>query len=82
MVSNMKRDIVQKISREIYRRFPEFSGVSPKVKAQNTSKPSAHPTYLLTFNTKVRLPDKKTMSRWVRVVADDTGKILKTTTSR
>ncbi len=78
----MKRDIVQKISREIYRRFPEFSGVRPKVKAQNTSKSSASPTYLLTFNTKVGLPDKKTMSRWVRVVADDTGKILKTTTSR
>lgn len=78
----MKRDIVQKISREVYRRFPEFSGVSPKVKEQHTSKASASPTYLLTFNTRVNLPDKKTMTRWVRVVVDDTGKILKTTTSR
>ena len=82
MVPDMKRNIVQKISKEIYRRFPEFSGVSPKIKEQQASKSSGSPTYLLTFNTKVSLPDKKTMTRWVRVVADDTGKILKTTTSR
>lgn len=78
----MNREIVQKISREIYRRFPEFSGVNPRVKKQQATKASGFSTYLLTFNTRVSLPDKKTMTRWVRVVADETGKILKTSTSR
>lgn len=81
----MNPDFVHKISQEIYRRFPEVKGSHPKVLRQNTAQAKSIPatnTYLITFQGKVSMADQHSMPRWVRVVADDEGKILKITTSR
>jgi hypothetical protein len=80
----MDASLIKNISQDVYRRFPEFAGIQPKVRAQTTqSKTSERPqTYLLTYNSRVSLPDHKTLPRWVRVVANEQGKILKVTTSR
>ncbi|HPS41448.1 MAG TPA: hypothetical protein PK040_02510 [Anaerolineaceae bacterium] len=60
----------------VYRQFPEVKGASPSVKQLPADK------YQLMFQGKVTTEDGKSMSRTVRVVADDTGRILKMTTSR
>lgn len=80
----MKQDIIRSISQEVYRRFPEFAGRRPKVQEQRApgQTGTASQTYLLTFQTKASLPGKKSLSRWVRVVVNGDGKIIKITTSR
>jgi hypothetical protein len=81
----MNQSLVDKINREIYRRFPEFAGIKPKVQRQSAAQAktiTATPTYLLTFQSRAEAPGNKSMSRWVRVVANEDGKILKVTTSR
>jgi hypothetical protein len=76
---------------QIHRRFPEVAGSQPTVRpqrppaagsAQNAVQPV---TYLLTFQASTHLASAsgaKSLSRRVRVVADEQGKILKITTSK
>jgi hypothetical protein len=80
----MDPSLIKRISQDIYRRFPEFVGISPKVRVQAMKeKPSSGlQTFLLTYNHQANLPDHKTLPRWVRVVANEQGKIIKITTSR
>ena len=72
----MDPKIVEKISADIYRKFPEVSGARPSVQSQ------AEDTYLLIFKGTATAADGKKIQRTVRVVATGNGKILKTTTSR
>jgi len=80
----MDASLIKSISQDVYRRFPEFEGIQPKVQKHTTQpKASGSPqTFLLTYNHRVSLPDQKTLPRWVRVVANEQGRILKVTTSR
>lgn len=81
----MKQTTLYSISQEIYRRFPEIKGISPKVHARPTPQAksvAASPTYLLTYNNRGSTPENKSLPRWVRVVVNEQGKILKITTSR
>ena len=76
----MKQKSVQAISKEIYRRFPEVNGKKPKVQVRYSSKAksvNSHRTYLLTFRTKVITSTNRMMPYFVRVVANESGKILK-----
>jgi hypothetical protein len=75
----MDPTIVRNVSLEIYRRFPEFKGVSPKVQKQSAS---GSPVYLLIFRSQAKLGDGKTLARSVRVVVNEQGKIVKVSTSR
>lgn len=77
----MKTETVQVISKQIYRRFPEFKGVKPKVRSQQTSKTTSQ-TYLLTYATRAKIAEDRFLERWVRVVVDESGKIIKISTSR
>ncbi len=78
----MNNSAIQRVSKEVYRRFSDFSGVKPKVQAQKSPAGAfADKTYLLTFHQNARLGDGKVLPRWVRVVADESGKILKISTS-
>jgi hypothetical protein len=73
------------IVNQIYRRFPEFRGVQPKVRIQSpaeTKPVNAGTTYLYTFQKNVTTEGNKTLNRWVRVVVNQNGKILKVSTSR
>ena len=79
----MNSNAVQMVSKEVYRRFPDFSGVKPKVQTQNPpDSTSAGKTYLLTYHQNAKLGSGKVLPRWIRVVADEVGKIIKISTSR
>ena len=81
----MNQKLISAVSKEIYHRFPEFAGTQPKVQIQHAinSRPSDNgSTYLLTFNSQASIAGKKSLPRWVRVVVNEQGKILKVSTSR
>jgi hypothetical protein len=75
----MEKGTIQKVSRQVVRTFPEMDGVTPTVRAQPGSDADQ---YLLTYKGKAALPGGKSLTRIVRVVADDTGRIVRITTSR
>jgi len=73
------------ISSQVYRRFPEVQGSHPKVQVQATPQAKSNPassTYLITYRGSATTLNGKSIPRIVRVVANDQGKILKITTSR
>lgn len=81
----MNNKVVKTISDRVYKRFPEVSGASPKVKTHNgpqAKKAFSSPTYLLTYQGKGKGPGGKSISHQIRVVANADGKILKMSTSR
>jgi hypothetical protein len=79
----MKDNNIKSISSRISRQFPEVAGSKPKIKTQNhKGAKSGLQTYLLTFQGKAKTADGKSINRIVRVIADETGKIIKITTSR
>ncbi len=80
----MDAKIIKTISNQVYRQFPELSGIQPKVRQQvaKSAIPSAGPTFLLTYNTKVEIGNGASLSRLVRVTATPQGSILKITTSK
>ncbi|MBE0408760.1 MAG: hypothetical protein IBX69_03400 [Anaerolineales bacterium] len=79
----MDTKLIDNISQQVFRRFPDVTGSKPKVRLQ--TKPggaSSSKTYLLTFTGKAVTPNGKSIPRYVRVIADENGKILKMSTSR
>jgi len=76
----MEAKTLQKISTQVYRQFPEMKGIKPKTRKQTGAEAKAI-TYTLTYQTKVETSDGRLMPRTVRVVATDTGAIIKITTS-
>jgi hypothetical protein len=79
--------ILKQVTAQIHRRYAEFDGCQPKVRLQSPPPESAmhQQTFLLTFSTPgtantAQGPRK--MPRYLRVVVDPSGKILKVTTSR
>lgn len=74
---------LRSISSHVSRKFPEVSGARPNVKRQSKSKSKSSPsTYLITYRGKSKAADGKSITRIVRVTANDSGKILKISTSR
>ena len=71
----MDSKLVEKISGQIYRQFPEVSGAKPSVQAQGDN-------FLLIFKGAATAADGKRIPRTVRVVASASGKVIKVTTSR
>jgi hypothetical protein len=72
----MEHETLEKICEKIYKRFPEVHNKKPSVKEQPNGQ------YLLIFRGKGTTPDGHTIPRTVRVVASNSGKIIKTSTSR
>ena len=72
----MERSVLDKVCQQVYRRYPTLNGKHPKVTSQGNDR------YLLLFTGSGETPDGKTIKQIVRVVADDAGRILKTSTSR
>jgi len=81
------------INQVIWRKYPEFQGVMPAVKAgaQSVSNTPAaktgslklqEPAFTLTYQSRVSLPGGKSLSRWVRVSLNAQGDILKISTSK
>jgi hypothetical protein len=84
----MDPKILKSIVSQVHRRFPEFADSQPKVRLQASPQAKsipAQPTYLITFRGTAQAASStgtKTITRWVRVVAYENGKIIKITTSR
>lgn len=77
----LDRRVVDSIAKQIHRQFPELAGGEPSVRAQAGAKSPGGATYLLTFRGRASSSEPR-LSRTVRVVADERGKVLKVTTSR
>jgi hypothetical protein len=72
----MERNVLDKVCQQVYRRYPNLKDKKPKVTAQGNDR------YLLLFSGSGQTPDGKDIKQTIRVVTDDTGRILKTSTSR
>ncbi len=71
----MGESIKDRVNKKVYRQFPELEGKSPSI----SSRPDGELLY--TYKGSVELPNGKTMSRVVRVVISENGRILKLTSS-
>lgn len=83
----MNARTLNSIAQQIHHRFPEVAGQQPSVRAQAgvrsqaNAKAPGRATYLLTFKSRAKSAGPL-LPRTVRVVADESGHILKITTSR
>ena len=80
----MDQEIIESINRKIYRQFPEVKGTHPKVQKQGkTSNVStASSTYLLVYSSKVTISGNRSMPRVIRVTVNESGTVLKISTSK
>lgn len=80
-VNQVKASSISKVRKEVARSFPEMAGVKPSVRKQENHRIEGE-QYMLTFKGKADLPGGRKMSRVVRVVADERGRIIKMSTSK
>ena len=85
----MDKKCIEKINKQISKKFPEVVGLSPTVRKQPVSKAqnkgsrnSDRDNYLLTYKFKGVGPGGQKIPRLVRVVATPSGKIIKISTSK
>jgi hypothetical protein len=76
----VKSSSISKVKKEVRNQFPEMAGVKPSIRKQEMR--DGDEQYLLTFKGKADLPGGRKISRVVRVVADERGRILKLSTSK
>ena len=75
----MKAKLIDRISQEVYKKHPDLKGVKPKITPREGAESS---DTLLVYQKKVTGPGGKSISRIVRAVADQDGKIKKISTSK
>lgn len=75
----MKQENVRAVNQKVYRRFPALKGKKPKIQvhgAANTSKGPGDKTYLLIYRGHAETANNKTLPVFVRVLANERGKII------
>jgi hypothetical protein len=72
----MDQKTITSICRQVYQKFPEVRGSSPKLR------PLTSESTLLIFEGKATAADGREIRRTVRAVVNAAGKITKLTTSR
>lgn len=75
----MDKRLVEKISKTVYKKFPELKGSSPRI---NQSKSPVNEEYVLVYRAITTDIRGNKLPRSVRVVADSKGKIQRISTSR
>jgi hypothetical protein len=84
----MDKNSIEKVNKQVSKKFPETVGLKPSVRKQPMSKKveasrtSDHSSYLLTYRFKGVGPSGQKIPRLVRVVATPSGRILKISTSK
>ncbi len=81
----LKPELVQAISKKVSVQFPEIAGKKPRVRRQKISNGRGKPedrNFLLVYRAHAVGPGGKKIPRFVRVVVNPAGKILKMSTSR
>ena len=76
----MDQETIKKLTRAVGKKFPEMDRVRPLVSKQASSEGNVQ--FLLTYKGKAELPGGRKISRIVRVVADERGRIIKMSTSK
>ena len=71
----MDEKIINQVTSQVYRSFPEVRGHKPEIKVQGKN-------YLLIYSNVVKTANGNELLRIVRVVVDETGRVKKMTTSR
>jgi len=72
----MNASAIRKVTDKVAAKYPKMTGKSPKVSQQSEG------TYLLVFKSDDALPNGKTISQILRVVADEDGNVKKMTSSK
>lgn len=72
----MEKELIDRVNREIYQKFPNLAGKSPRIIRQPDDK------FLLIYNASSELPGGKAITQVIRVVCDSDGEISKITSSR
>lgn len=72
----MCKEITDKVNRDIYKKYPNLVGISPKIIRQPGDK------LLLIYNASGELPGGKVINQVIRVVCDSHGEVIKITSSR
>ena len=75
----MDKNLIEKVSKTVYRKFPELKGSSPRV---NQSKSPINEEYVLVYKAQTTDIRGNKMPRSVRVVVNAGGKIQRISTSR
>jgi hypothetical protein len=75
----MDKKLIEKISRKVAKSFPEMKGVRPSVKRE---KMRSGLRYRLTYRGKAELPGGRTLKRITHVLADESGNVLRMSTSK
>ncbi len=75
----MDQALLQKVNRQVYRKFPEFRGVKPKVQASRRA--GEGQDAVLIYRRRVTTEDGQRLTRVLRVVVRN-GRILRMLTSR
>lgn len=91
----LKKQLVEKVRKQVIKSFPELRGVKPRVRVVEIRPQHAvhaklktgpardtHAHYVVCFKTAVKAVDGHLIAKIVRVAASDDGSILKITTSR
>ena len=76
----MNQKQINNINKEVYRRFPEVNGKKPQVKKRQPAKTRSikmSNTYSLTYRCEAKTVTNKLIPYYVRVTANEEGKILK-----
>lgn len=72
----MDKTTLDTLCKKIYKQFPNINGQTPMVSNQGDDR------FLLVFSSSGKTPDGKTIQQKIRVVATETGQIIKTSMSR
>lgn len=79
----MNQKLINKISKTVYKKFPELRGSRPMVKQEAQAKSmQAEPKFILTYKGVNVDPSGRKFPRNVRVIADQRGEIVRISTSR
>lgn len=81
----MDRKIIRSVNERVYKSFPEVEGKQPIIKRQSvegSKSKSNSGNYLLVYSGRINVSGGKSMPRYVRVVVNEAGKIVKMSTSR
>ncbi len=72
----MNRQLIASICSQVYRRYPQVNGASPKIEDRPNDQ------VLLIFRGSAKTADGRTINQTVRVVASADGKIINMTSSK
>jgi len=73
----LEPEVLQKINRKVYQRFPAVKGVKPSVR-----RAGHNDLVRLTYTTRAQTADGFTLTQRVQALVTPTGKIVKMTTVR